>query len=489
MIKKPDRRYNFNRNWENRTQILAKYFAKNCSYIDFGAGTETVKKYLPSPKEYIPVDGYPVTKNTRVHNLNYDVPILDKKCDYIICQGLVEYLKDVPKFLKEIKPNADRLVITFYEGTKEKMNGWRSFYTFEQFENLLEEAGWKIRFRESLLHIKTNEKIYYCTKEKANEEPMPKLLKKKKILIVGASGYGNLGDDGYKYLFDKYLSKEFEVYFNSPYPDLKLVDECDYLVVGGGGLIYSNPKTAHFQYMQLYMDRAIQQGKPFSFISCGVQPTKVTVKQNHTIMIQEIAKEIAQWKPYIKNADIITVRSLTDKKVILALEPNARVKCAPDLCYLLKPVDYHLTASNSAIFILTKVSKRLNRKLFDMYWTTLAKKYNDNRYVVAFARDDEDITAWMSQEINPNGNAGQRINVTPTEAVSILKDAKEVVTARYHGRVFARCAGVPEENIYNIDPRYKSVCDKRPKNLEDAIFNIKLLIRAIHGEFNKRQKI
>ncbi len=56
------------------------------------------------------------------------------------------------------------------------------------------------------------------------------------INIVGASGYGNMGDEIYPLLFKKYLPEYTLVIKNSDAPRC-LTDDCQFLVLGGGGLL------------------------------------------------------------------------------------------------------------------------------------------------------------------------------------------------------------------------------------------------------------
>ncbi len=88
---------------------------------------------------------------------------------------------------------------------------------------------------------------------------------KKKLLFCGASGYANLGDDSYKIVLDLYLSEKYDLYFDSPYPDVSLVKDMDAVIIGGGGLIYDNA-TEHFTYLKMYMEEALRLNKPLYMV-------------------------------------------------------------------------------------------------------------------------------------------------------------------------------------------------------------------------------
>jgi hypothetical protein len=62
-----------------------------------------------------------------------------------------------------------------------------------------------------------------------------------KIAFVGASGYGNVGDDTYPLVFAQQLPEHELVIYNSDLPTA-LPDDLALLVLGGGGILYNNPK-------------------------------------------------------------------------------------------------------------------------------------------------------------------------------------------------------------------------------------------------------
>ena len=284
-----------------------------------------------------------------------------------------------------------------------------------------------------------------------------------KILFVGASGYGNLGDDAYKEIFSNRLKKH-KIIFDSPYPDLQLVNWCDVLVVGGGGLIYDND-SAHFEYMQMYMDRAISLNKPICFISCGVQ---VKIQDNNLI-----TEPLSVWKPYLDYAKVISVRSYKDRELLQNITTN-KIYVYPDLCYLIKPVKYHLTLPNSVVFVLTKAADK-NNIISDLY-----KKYKNNKiYTVLMSNDDKDITYEFTNSLLVHDHLINRDNLTPREAARIFADAKTVISSRYHSLVFSKAVGC--KDIIHIDKRYKSLYETKwtKGELSLAIKHIDLLRRVL----------
>ena len=98
-----------------------------------------------------------------------------------------------------------------------------------------------------------------------------------KIAWVGASGYGNVGDDTYPLVFAQQWPEHEWVIYNSDLP-AALPEDLTLLVLGGGGILYNNPKegqadaeSPHFRAMKFYMDAAIARGIPWGILSCGFQ--------------------------------------------------------------------------------------------------------------------------------------------------------------------------------------------------------------------------
>ena len=283
-----------------------------------------------------------------------------------------------------------------------------------------------------------------------------------KILVAGASGYGNLGDDAYRRVFAAQLS-EHELMFDSPYPDGRAVDWCDYLVIGGGGLIYDDA-SSHFEYMSCYLDRAIAQGKRFSFLSCGVQPQE----PDYLPADEEVAGQLRRWAPYLRSAELITVRSERCRRIVARLAPEANVHYAADLVYLLEPASYHLTLPSAVVVVPTRETPQTSQ------WTEIRgeiRRQAGPRYVVAMSRDDYAAVETLAEELGGRFGDLVRWNLSPEEACRVIADAAHVYTGRYHGRVMAYAQGVPHTVIF---PSYKNRQETPPHRPEDALRTISL---------------
>ena len=276
-----------------------------------------------------------------------------------------------------------------------------------------------------------------------------------KLLIIGASGYGNVGDDGYRLVFGRALGGEHTLLFDSPHPDLRAVDWADAVIVGGGGVIYCN-QTAHFEFMSSYLKRAIEQRKPIAFVSCGVQ---LRPAEHGPDYVAGGSRALVPWIPYLRQASLITVRSPTCLAIIRALVPDhPNAHWAPDACYAMARAEYSLVLPDSTIFIPTPST--VKKPEFQTLWAE--HKDQPRVYVAAFARDDQEIVRQLSLEIQPHENYAGRWNLSPLDAMAVVQNAAKVITSRYHGFVFSRAAGLAESRIVSLDRRYKAQVEVPP---------------------------
>jgi len=287
------------------------------------------------------------------------------------------------------------------------------------------------------------------------------------LACLGASGYGNVGDDGYRAVFAEQLP-DHHLLFDSPYPDPRVIDWCDAVIVGGGGLIYKN-ETSHFEYMSRYLDRAIELAKPVAFLSCGVQIKPHFVQGD---LVQAALPHIMPWRKYLEYARLVTVRSPTCLGIVKAVAPNqANAHFIPDACYLMPRAPYALVTPESLVIIPTVRGVEL--PAFQEEWKRIDE--HDRIFIAAFAREDIPAVEQLVKQLKAHSNLIDRKNLSPLDAMAVVQDARRVVTARYHGAVFARAAGVPESSIVLTGHRFKDRVEVPPTNLQDAQEHFRLL--------------
>lgn len=258
-----------------------------------------------------------------------------------------------------------------------------------------------------------------------------------KLAFVGASGYGNIGDDTYPLVLRERLAEHELIFHNSDLP-ASLPEDLEAIVIGGGGLIHNSSATPlsaashHVQCMTFYLKWAKERGLPWGFLSCGVQ-----LRPEHEGVADEV---LAPWKPWLREASFISMRSPDCVSVVEKLTGRSDVRFFPDLGYLFRPSTAGVSPEPMVTFVIGGAvnprdlfCKHLLR-LFDaashrIVWLSMGAGVDDDGYIADARR------AYPSHGVIP----------TPTveEAFRQIAASRFVVTGRYHGMVFARTSGVP----------------------------------------------
>jgi hypothetical protein len=261
------------------------------------------------------------------------------------------------------------------------------------------------------------------------------------VAFVGASGYGNVGDDTYPYLLKRHLAGHELRFFNSDLP--KTMPPVDMVVVGGGGVVYNNsdnPSTdtsAHFRKMRFYMEHALKQGIPLGFLSCGFQfrPDFEEERQLETLPL---------WKPYLEAALFASFRSRHCLDVFREVTGRTDGCYFPDLGYLnyhqrgcapqrSLPARYAVVVPTGSVQPGDEYVRRQVRLLraagCQAVWVQMGADCDDKEHMDEAAELDPDL-------ITVRGASCAEIS-------AIIAGASFVISGRYHGMVFARTNGVP----------------------------------------------
>jgi hypothetical protein len=149
------------REWEHRTKIIADILPERATVIEMGGGFCHLEKYIKNG-EYISLDLKPWTDKTIVADFNKgQFPELLGIYQFIVCQGILEYIEGPEEFLREIKKYGKILIITYRLGQKKEIKERKNRMTFVEIREILEKNGWEILLK-SIISISGEQQLFYC---------------------------------------------------------------------------------------------------------------------------------------------------------------------------------------------------------------------------------------------------------------------------------------------------------------------------------------
>ncbi len=269
-----------------------------------------------------------------------------------------------------------------------------------------------------------------------------------KIAFVGASGYGNVGDDTYPLVFRQQLRGHELIFYNSDLPR-HLPEDLGLLVIGGGGVVYNvspdgeAPESPHFCCMKFYMDAAIARGIPWGILSCGFQfrgPYDATA-----------AGWLAPWAAYLRQAHFITLRSPSCVRICQEISGREDAHFFPDAAYLYRPTPQACGSPLDRVVLVPAGSAnpgdpQVVHQLRQLTSAGLSLSCLSMGAVV-------DDGGWMERMASRFPEAQILDRPTPAMAFEHIARSRFVITGRYHGMVFARASRVPF--ITPVDVPYK----------------------------------
>lgn len=239
----------------------------------------------------------------------------------------------------------------------------------------------------------------------------------KKILVVGAFGYGNLGDDAIRDAEVQYFqSKGYDVSTSSPPLDRNMFKGVWGIVVGGGGIIYDR----HYPNVNNYLDYikvAKEYGKRVVVCNVGTQGI-VTEKGKH---------EYVEW---LNGVNAISVRDPTDKRILKNIGVNNNIFVAEDSAWML---DWFENRNRDGVKKITQYMgfavMHSRNILYTHVITELIKSYSDCSYCFSSV-DDESWLKTVSVPICASSIQGLKIN------------CEFIVVSRFHALVSAISLGI-----------------------------------------------
>jgi hypothetical protein len=139
--------------WQSRNNVIAEYIPTGVSVLDIGCGNQDMKHLIGTSCSYTGLDCVK-------HNLS-DVIVLDfnavdasdvvlnKRYDYAICSGVLEYINDPLAFIKFVSANAENIILSYILAETRltirecAADGWISNLNRVQLQKLLTDNGLK----------------------------------------------------------------------------------------------------------------------------------------------------------------------------------------------------------------------------------------------------------------------------------------------------------------------------------------------------------
>jgi polysaccharide pyruvyl transferase WcaK-like protein len=275
------------------------------------------------------------------------------------------------------------------------------------------------------------------------------MIKPQKILIAGATGYGNMGDDAVRQRMTSHLrTRGVEVKVTRPYPQRELVQWCDKLILGGGGIIYDHPTDQAQQqnfdyYVNQYLAWAVELGKPVALCSIGIQALKVEAN-------------IERFRALLKHVKFVSVRQPEDAAILRKHDLYQSPIVADDLALALRPSPFTFTAPTKRrkACVIPQVNYVRKFGIEPIEWLVdELKKMNYEVYTALTAVEDVEVGQKIAQAIGDHGSVRDFLYLAPRELISLLGEMDVVLSSRFHGLIFAKAGGC--EAIYSLNKASK----------------------------------
>ncbi len=134
--------------WDERNAMIAKLIPPNSSVVDLGCGAMTLKARLAPGCVYQPCDVVQSAPEVLLCDFNAGLyPALTRHYDYVICSGVLEYMRDPMDFLTRISKFGSKILLSYnpLQNGETKLTrlakGWLSHLSQPELEQLFRKAG------------------------------------------------------------------------------------------------------------------------------------------------------------------------------------------------------------------------------------------------------------------------------------------------------------------------------------------------------------
>lgn len=137
--------------YKERYKFMSSFlnFEKIESIMDLGAGPEFLREFIPVKCKYYPVDYLKKTENTIIRDFNKG-EFFEEKVDVIFAEGLLEYIYNLPDFIKKINKYTNCIIATYrFPELYPELNRdiLVNHYSQKELFNIFKKAGFKLTLK------------------------------------------------------------------------------------------------------------------------------------------------------------------------------------------------------------------------------------------------------------------------------------------------------------------------------------------------------
>jgi Methionine biosynthesis protein MetW len=139
--------------WDVRNAIIARFIPAGSSVLDLGSGAQTLRAHLQPGCTYQPCDVVKSSPDVILCDFNRGIyPDPGRRLDYVVCSGVLEYVRKPREFLKRVPAMADTMILSYNPRMKGESKlqrlakHWVNHLRQEALEKMLDDLGltWKI---------------------------------------------------------------------------------------------------------------------------------------------------------------------------------------------------------------------------------------------------------------------------------------------------------------------------------------------------------
>ena len=309
---------------------------------------------------------------------------------------------------------------------------------------------------------------------------------RKKIVLCGYYGHGNLGDEiilseictGISHIGQNRINIEI-LRGKNPISNIKKLIFADAFIFGGGSLLQNATSNASLIYYLALILLARLLSKKTAMLSNGIGPIYDGILCENT------------WKRLIslsvRGMDFISVRDSISQENLKEMKINKKIHLVPDPALLYfernrQKINYRLINAKSEenksgyflFFPCTRTSKRegYTKKVLTNTILELSDLLSASVKIVVLNKNEDEINAkiiqkeLMANKIHSKAEQGEAaasdfyteavIPKNADELVELILGAKLSISQRYHGALFSLACGIPTVAI-SRDPKLKAL--------------------------------